>query len=230
MPGCSGCWRSRCSPGCWAAGCGRRAADMRPQKATLAFVVNLWAMAAAGLIVAGDPARLDRLLLALVLFAAWVAVETLLLLRDGGAVAFVAAFGGDYPRHRQRPVVRGDRARDVRGWQAPPMVADRSLYGVLHRSDSADVSGQGLAVDRSQLPWRRCWPVSCLRRCAGGVRFRFPVAASLWWLSGSSQRSRSSCVSSSPATMPSRPSDSWCWQSPEWANRQVCAGTTTCRA
>ena len=66
------------------------------QKATLAFVVNLWAMAAAGLIVAGDPARLDRLLLALVLFAAWVAVETLLLLRDGGAVAFVAAFGGDY--------------------------------------------------------------------------------------------------------------------------------------
>ncbi|MBP6106653.1 MAG: O-antigen ligase family protein [Steroidobacteraceae bacterium] len=66
------------------------------QKAVIAFVINLWAMAAAGWIISSDPVRLVRFLTAIVLFACWVAVETVLLLRNGGAVAFVTAFGGDY--------------------------------------------------------------------------------------------------------------------------------------
>ncbi len=66
------------------------------QKAALAFVMNLWAMAAAGLVIACEPVRVMRFQAALVLFAAWVALETVRLLLGGGALEFVAAFGSDY--------------------------------------------------------------------------------------------------------------------------------------
>ena len=70
--------------------------DYSTQKAGLAFVMNLWAMAATGLVIACEPTRAERFQTALVLFAVWIALETVWLLFSGGAVQFVAAFGSDY--------------------------------------------------------------------------------------------------------------------------------------
>lgn len=66
------------------------------QKTLTAVVFGTWSLAGAALIIAPDPARVRRLFFWVCAFAAWVAIETVLLILRDGAVNFVRTFDSDY--------------------------------------------------------------------------------------------------------------------------------------
>jgi O-antigen ligase len=66
------------------------------QKALTGAIFGAWALAGAALVVAPEPLRVRRLFFWVCAFAAWVAVETVMLLVRQGAVQFVRTFESDY--------------------------------------------------------------------------------------------------------------------------------------
>jgi O-antigen ligase len=66
------------------------------QKGFAALIFCTWSLAATALIIAPDPVRTKRVLFWVCAFAVWVAVETLLLVVNQGAVEFIRTFESDY--------------------------------------------------------------------------------------------------------------------------------------